>query len=196
MIYLSHEISEIKRISLNYGLRYSVFATTRQKDDYTDLIEEDLIFHKKEAITHQGFEPRITANFSISKTSSLKAGFSRNYQFIHLLSKSTSGTPLDVWQPSNKLIKPQRGDQVSMGYFRNFNENNYETSVEVFYKDMKNLTDYKNGANILLISFFESEVVTEKGWAKGVEFMFNKNLGKLNGWVGYSHSRSIKNLLI
>ncbi|MFC1493347.1 carboxypeptidase-like regulatory domain-containing protein, partial [candidate division KSB1 bacterium] len=188
--YFSHETSAIPRLKINYGARYSMFSTKGEEDIIDEFIDDDIVFHKKEETTYKGLEPRITANFSLTNTSSIKAGFARNFQYIHLLSKSTSGTPLDVWQPSSSIIKPQRADQVSLGYFQNFRDNTYEASVEVYNKDMKNLTDYKNGADIFLTSFFESELVFGRGWAYGIEFLLKKNTGKLNGWIGYSLAKS------
>jgi hypothetical protein len=103
-----------------------------------------------------------TAIYSIlamNETTSFKLGYARNYQYIHLLSNSTSGTPLDIWQPSSSRLKPQRADQLSFGYFRNFDNNAYDLSIEVFYKDMQNQVDFENGANIILSTLFESDLV-------------------------------------
>ncbi len=192
VVYFSHETSLIPGMKINYGARYSTFTTKGEDDEIDDFLDDDIVFHKKEKTTYKGFEPRMTANIGLTNTSSIKAGYARNFQYIHLLSKSTSGTPLDVWQPSSSIIKPQRADQVSLGYFQNHKNNTYESSVEVYHKDMKNLTDYKNGADIFLTSFFGSELVIGRGWATGVEFLLKKNVGKINGWIGYSYSRSLR----
>jgi outer membrane receptor protein involved in Fe transport len=101
-----------------------------------------------------------------------------------------SGTPLDIWQPSSSNIKPQRADQISIGYFKNLPESNLEFSTEAYYKDLKNQIDYKDGADLILKSFFESELVFGKGWAYGLEFLLRKNSGDLTGWISYSFSTS------
>jgi len=116
--------------------------------------------------------------------------YARNQQYLHLLSTSTSTTPIDVWQPSTNIVKPGIADQVALGYFRNFNNNNYETSLEVYYKNMQNLIDYKNGADILFNENVEAELVFGKGWSYGAEFFLKKNLGKFNGWIGYTWSKT------
>lgn len=99
---------------------------------------------------------------------------------------------MDVWQPCSNKVKPQRSDQISLGYFRNFNDNDYEMSVELYYKDMQNQIDFKNGANIFLGTFFESELVFGRGWAYGSEFFLKKRLGKLTGWIGYTLSKTLR----
>jgi hypothetical protein len=108
---------------------------------------------------------------------------------MHMLSNSTSGTPLDVWQPSSTKVKPQQSDQYSLGYFQNLG-NGYEFSVETYYRDLQNVIDFKDGANIVLRNYFESELVFGKGWAYGFEFMVRKNIGDLSGWISYTWSNS------
>jgi len=193
--YLSHEFQPLERLRLDYGLRYTLFSVEGQPDifDFSEVDEPPVIdFHEKESKYYTGFEPRLMANFLMNSMSSVKLGFARNFQYIHLLSSSTSGTPLDVWQPSSTRVKPQRSDQVSFGYFRNMDDNRYEISVEAYYKDMQNLTDFKNGANVFLGTFFESELVFGRGWAYGVEFLLRKRLGRLTGWIGYTLSKTLR----
>ena len=124
--------------------------------------------------------------YILDETSSIKAGYSRNYQYMHLLSNTTSTTPLDIWQPSSNNVEPGIADQYSVGYFRNFLENNYETSVEVFYKDLKNQIDYRNGADLLLNDRVEAELVYGRGWSYGLELFIKKNFGDFTGWIGYT----------
>ena len=148
-------------------------------------------YSNNQLITSYGhIEPRVSANFILSPRNSLKASYSRNSQYLHLLSNSTSGSPFDIWIPSSKIIAPQQSDQVSLGYFRNFKDNQIETSIEVYYKNMTNLIDYKNGADILLNKYVESQLVFGNGKSYGAEFLIKKNYGKLQGWVGYTLSKT------
>ncbi|MFC1724167.1 TonB-dependent receptor domain-containing protein [candidate division KSB1 bacterium] len=192
-VYLSHEFDPSEKLKFDYGLRYSMFNVFGPGDyyvfDYSDEMQE-LKSYKKGNITYSGLEPRFTMNYLFNESSSVKLGYARNFQYIHMFSRSMSGTPLDIWQPCSETIKPQRSDLVSVGYFRNFDSNKYETSVEVYYKDLRNQIEYKNGANIFLGNFIESELTFGKGWAYGVEFFVRKNFGKLTGWLGYTISKS------
>jgi hypothetical protein len=192
-LYVAHEFEATDRLKLNYGLRYSRFSINRKGDSYNFTDIEDLPefeFRGKEHVTYQGLEPRITANYRLTGSSSVKIGFSRNYQNIHMLSNSTAGTPIDVWQPSSQRVKPQIADQISLGYFRNFGNNNFNFSAEIFYKDMKNQVDFKNGANIVLSTLFETDLTFGIGRAYGIEFLLKRKTGKLSGWIGYSLAKA------
>ena len=197
--YISHEWEVSRKFKFDYGFRTSVFAVMGEKDifdieDMSDLPNEfwDIEFHRREDKLYPGFEPRITINYLFNPWSSWKLGYSRNYQNVHQLSNTTSGTPLNVWHPSSSNVKPQRADQISLGYFRNYEDKNIEMSFELFYKDMRNQIDYKDGADLYLSSLFESEVAFGKGWAYGTELFLKKRIGSLVGWVGYTWSRSKK----
>jgi hypothetical protein len=107
-----------------------------------------------------------------------------------MLSNAISGTPFDVWQPSSGRVKPQRSDQTSLGYFKNFEGGEYEISTEIYYKDLSDIIDLRDGADLFLKNYFESELVFGKGWAYGIEFYLKKNFGNLTGWIGYSISKS------
>ena len=124
----------------------------------------------------------------LDETSSIKLGYARNTQNIHLLSTASTSTPLDIWQPSTALIKPEVSDLVSVGYFRNFYNNEYQTSIEFYYKDMQNLIEYKNGADIFLNEFIESQLVFGNGWSYGMELYVEKKVGKFTGWLSYTLS--------
>ena len=119
-------------------------------------------------INYSGFEPRFSASFCLNEVSSIKASFQRTYQYIHLLSSSTSENPTDIWVPSSTNVKPGSAEQYSMGYFRNFFDNKFETSVEVYYKDMHNQIDYKDGANVLLNEYVEADWLLVKEGHYGV----------------------------
>jgi outer membrane receptor protein involved in Fe transport len=192
-IYLAHELQTNNRFKLNYGLRYCYFSINGLGDRYdfsnvTDLPYFD--FHEQESTNYGGFEPRFIANYQFKESISYKFGYARNYQNIHMISKSTPGTPLDVWQPSSSRIKPQCADQITAGVFRKLNHSTYDLSIELFYKHLKNQVDFENGANIIMSTLFESNLVYGTGYAYGIEFLLKKQLGKLTGWVGYSLSKS------
>jgi hypothetical protein len=193
--YAAHELKVTQQLILNYGLRYSLFPADRIRDtfDFSNIDDPPLIdFHGNEKVIYRGAEPRLTINFAWNENNSVKLGYARNYQYLHQISNSTSGTPLDVWQSSSSRVKPQRADQVSLGYFHHPIQDSWEFSSEVFYKDMHNLVDFKNGANIFVSTFFESDLAFGKGEAYGIEFLFKKKMGELTGWIGYSLAKSIR----
>ncbi|MEM9849465.1 MAG: TonB-dependent receptor, partial [Bacteroidota bacterium] len=196
-IYLQNEQKVSDRLSLNYGLRYSLFDYRGEGTAY-EFTENGAIlsateYEKGESIQfYHGLEPRLSANYLLNNSSSLKLGYNRNYQYIHLLTNATSSTPTDVWILSSNNIKPQIADQVSLGYFRNFKDNMFETSVEVYYKDMQNVIDYRNGANLFFNNEIEGDLVFGDGRAFGAEFFVKKTKGKLTGWISYTLSRTLR----
>jgi hypothetical protein len=195
--YLSNSQQLTEKLRLYYGLRLALFSNIGPGEFYefgengqlsgTKNIE-DFEFVK----TRGGLEPRLGLNYIINSKSSVKTSYNRIYQFLHLLSNSTTTTPTDLWLPSSNNVKAQIADQVSAGYFRNFKNNEFESSVEVYYKDLKNQIDYRNGAELVFNSTVEAELVFGRGWAYGAEFMFKRNFGKLNGWVSYTLSRTFR----
>ena len=130
--------------------------------------------------------------YIINQNNSIKASYQRIYQYLHLLSNSTSGNPTDLWLPTSNNIKPQWADQWSLGYFKNLGSNKYETSVEIYYKNMYNLIDYKPGADIVLNPNVESQLLFGKGNAYGAEFFFKKKEGMFTGWISYTLSRTFR----
>lgn len=135
-------------------------------------------------------EPRISVKYEINEESSVKASYNRMSQYLHLISNTTASTPLDVWLPSTNNIKPQIVDQYALGYFKNFNNNMFETSVEVYYKDFQNQVDYIDNADLLLNEFIEADLLTGIGRAYGAEFFIKKLKGKYTGWISYTLARS------
>lgn len=133
-----------------------------------------------------GVEPRFLLKYQINRNVSLKASYSLMNQFVHLLSASTASTPLDLWIPSSDIVKPQRAQQVSLGYFQNFGNDSYELSIEGFYKALQNQVEYKEGANIFKDSQIEEILTFGKGWSAGAEFFVRKRVGKFNGFAGYT----------
>jgi len=180
------------RWQMNVGLRYALFQQTGpytrfNRDENGNTIDSVIYTPGKIVQSYNGFEPRLTMRYSLGKTSSLKAGVTRNLQFIHLVTNAGTTLPTDVWVPSTFRVKPQIGWQYSAGYFRNFKDNNWETSVEAYYKSMDNQIEYKEGYTPG-IGDQEESFVFGKGWSYGAEFYVNKAKGRLTGWVGYSLS--------
>lgn len=193
--YLSHEWKATERLRVNYGLRYSHFfvlgpGTTYRYDAEDQPIDSTSYGSGELVADYGGIEPRVTATYLLDGQSSVKASYARNRQYVHLLSNSTSTTPTDVWLPSSESIQPEIADQLAVGYFRNFADNRYEASVELYYKDLQNQIEYENGADLLLNADVESQLVFGRGYAYGAEFMVKKSLGKFTGWASYTWSRT------
>ena len=186
-VYAQDEWKISDRLSINFGTRISSFT---QVGEYTSLITGKK-YAKGEAVkTYFGFEPRISGKYSLSAVSSLKAAITRNNQYVHLVSNSNSTLPGDIWVPSTETVKPQIAVQYALGYFQNFLNNNYETSLEVYYKDMKNQIDYREDYVPDVSVNLEKEFVFGRGYSYGAELLLRKTKGKLNGWVGYTWSKT------
>jgi hypothetical protein len=193
--YVSHETEILPGIKINYGLRYSLFnllgpGHTNTYDDNGDILTTN--YYPKTSIikTYSAFEPRIAANYMIDESNSIKAAYTRTAQYLHLLSNSTTTNPSDLWVPSSNNIKPQFCDQWDLGYFKNFSDNEYEASIDFYYKNMQNLIDYKNGADLQLNPTVESLLLNGKGRSYGAEFLIRKRFGTLSGWIGYTLSKT------
>ncbi len=198
-LYLSNEQKISKRLSLNYGLRYSNFiqfgpGEIVTYDAYGQNISSKLYGNWETVSSYNGLSPRISSVYLLNESSSLKASYSRTYQFLHLLSNSTSSTPTDVWIPSSNNIKPQESDQYSLGYFKNFKDNTYQLSAEVYYRDMRNVIDYRDGAEVTFNPTVESELLYGIGRAYGLELLFKKTQGKFTGWISYTLAKSEKQI--
>ncbi len=195
--YLSSEQRLFSRLKIYYGLRYALFSNIGPGEFYEfndagDLVQTILADSGEFFRTQGGLEPRLAINYLLNDHSAVKASYNRIYQFMHLLTNTTTTTPTDLWLPSSNNVKPQIADQVSLGYFRNFKNNEYEFSFETYYKGLKNQIDYKNGAELIFNSTVEAELVFGRGWAYGAELMFKRSMGRLNGWVGYTWSRTLR----
>ena len=194
-IYLSHQYSFSKEWKVEYGARITAFSLMGAGNTYTydkDGNVTDTIQYKPGQLikTYLNIEPRATASYLMNSENSLKASYSRNTQNMHLLSNSTSGNPTDLWIPSSNNVKPEIADQISIGYYRNFNDNNYEFSIEGYYKFFQNQIDYKNGAQISLNENVESQILFGQGRAYGLEVFLKKKYGRFNGWLSYTLSRT------
>ena len=184
-------------LKLQYGVRFSNFIGLGPSTvyDYNDEHEKiDSVSYKRgECVSYYpNVEPRLSANFRLNETSSVKASYTRTCQFVHLIQSSTVAMPTDYWMPSSNTVKPQTCSQVSVGYFRNFNENMYESSVEVYYKKMNNQIDYENGTNLYLNVDLEAYLLYGHSRSYGLELFVKKELGDLTGWISYSLSKSEK----
>ena len=140
--------------------------------------------------TYTNLEPRFSLAYQIAKDRSLKLSYNRMAQYLHLISNTNSPTPIDVWAPSGKFIKPQLLDQIGIGYFKTFQNNQYNLEIEAFYKKIKNRLDYIDGAELIANDAIEQILLSGKARASGLEFLFRKNEGKLTGWIAYTLSRS------
>ncbi|HEX8041270.1 MAG TPA: TonB-dependent receptor [Chryseosolibacter sp.] len=196
-----HNLSE--KWSLSAGLRYSYFLRFGKEDIYTfnyDLpdgrypsIRDTVSYNNGEVIKrYSGFEPRISLSFLINTMSSVKASYYRGFQYLHLISNTSSSTPQDYWVTSGPYLKPQSGDQYSLGFFRNLEDHRYEFSVEGFYKNIANAVDYMEGADITLNPSLEAGLSQGKGLAYGVEVLLKKSTGRVSGWLAYTWSRSLR----
>lgn len=198
-IYATNTLALSDRLEIIYGLRFSTFSALG-KGDYYELdgnnVVIDTISYKsgKFVKTYFNLEPRLSMAYKLNDFSSVKAAYARTTQNMHLLSMSTFSSPYDRWISSSNNIKPQIADQFTLGYFRNFSDNTYEFSTEVYYKDLKNQIDLRDNATFDRNDDIESEVLTGKGRAYGVELMLKKRRGRLTGWVAYTLSKSEKKI--
>lgn len=193
-VYISNEHRISDRFTAIYGLRYSMFnnigGTYYNFDSNFNSIDSTVYNSSEIHNTYGGLEPRLGMNFKIDSVSSVKASYNRMYQYMHLASNSTSSSPLDIWFASSPNVKPQRADQIALGYFRNFKDNAIEASIEVYYKDMSNSIDFKNNAELLLNEKLEGELRFGDARAYGLELFFRKQKGRLTGMVGYTLART------
>ncbi len=202
-----HKISN--KLTLQYGVRLSNFMRLGQdelniyQNDNPLLFNEELqIYEAAEPIgtekisksdqieTFTNLEPRVALAYVFNDNTSIKASYNRMAQYLHLLSNTNSPTPLDVWAPSGKYIKPQLLNQYALGYFKNFKDNVYSIETEVFYKDIENRIDYIDGANLIANNAIEQDILNGEARAYGLELLLRKNQGKFKGWLAYTLSKS------
>ncbi|MBK8819235.1 MAG: TonB-dependent receptor [Saprospiraceae bacterium] len=186
-VYFLDDMKLTNKIFMNTGLRLSLFS---QIGPYTSLVDGTQYAKGDHVKTYGGIEPRWSLNYRVNKELSIKSGVSVTTQYIHLVSNSASTLPADVWVPSTELVKPQRGIQYALGVFKNFKNDMYETSFEVYYKDLQNQIDYADNYVNDISKDLENSFVFGKGRAYGAEFFVKKSLGKWNGWIGYSLART------
>lgn len=203
-VYAEDEFDLSPELALIAGLRYSAFLlqgpdVVNLYPDNTPRNEETIggsfIYGNNDLVkSYHGAEPRIALRYEMENSSSVKLGLNRTRQYIRQISNSASITPADYWKASDPYLKPLIADQLALGYFRNFDNNQYETSLEIYYKDIRNEVDYKNGARIILNENLEQVLINGIGQAYGAELMIKKNKGKMTGWLAYTYSRSFKKI--
>ena len=191
-LYLQDDIEVSDKIQLNAGMRYSTFSqvgpyTIFQSDANGNHTDSTRYKRGQTIRTYGGFEPRLTMRVGLSDAASIKAAVAHNLQYIHLVSNAGSTLPTDLWVPSTYIVRPQKSWQYSAGYFHNFLDNTLETSVELYYKSMRNQIEYREGYTPSLKDP-EQEFVFGKGWSYGAEFFINKTRGRYTGWLGYTLS--------
>lgn len=199
-LFISDDYNLSKALSFNLGLRYSYYAFLGPTDqniyvpglpkNEDSLLSTENYGNNEVVQTYGGPEIRVSGRYSFSPSFSVKGSYNNNYQFIHSLTTNTTASPTDTWKLSDLNIKPQRANQFSLGLFKNLDGNTYELSLEGYYKLSDNILDYKVGADLMLNENIESEVLQGEGKAYGLEFLLRKNIGKLNGWIGYTYARS------
>lgn len=198
-LYMSNEHKIGSRLTLKYGLRWSIFnnigkGTVYRYDEQYEKTDSSSYPAGEIYQTYMHLEPRFSLAWKLDEFSSIKAAYTRNVQYVHLAQNSTAGTPLDVWFPSSPNVKPQLGDQFSAGYFHYFPKEKLDASVEGFYKLNHNAIDFKDHAELLLNEYLEGELRFGKAWSYGLEFLVRLNEGRLNGWVSYTWSRTFRKI--
>ena len=199
-IYFQEEWDINEDLKINVGFRLSAYQhigpfTRYYKNPYSGATDSTTTYSNFESIkTYFGPEPRFSARYLLPDKSSFKFGFAHNYQYIHLASVSSVSLPTDLWFPSTEKVKPQVGTQYSIGYFRNFLKNNYEVSVEAYYKDLNNLIEYKENSfpEDNLNNNVDNQLTFGNGYSYGAEFFIKKRTGDFNGWIGYTYSKTMR----
>lgn len=208
-VYLDAESQLSDKINISYGLRYSLFyrlgsSTINYYDNdqavifntNTEIYEKGTptstkYFGKNKVIkSYNNFEPRFSVSYQLNENQAIKASYNRMTQYLQLISNTSSPTPLDVWMPSDKYIKPQLADQVALGYFKNILNGDYSFEIETYYKEIQNRLDYIDGADLIANNAIEQVILNGQMRSYGLEIMLKKNKGKFNGWIAYTLSKS------
>lgn len=197
--YFANDLSFGDNVKLNYGLRVSAFSVLGPGEFYSydhngNLTDSSNYGHSRIVKTYFNLEPRFSMNVKLSPQNTFKFSYVRNVQNLHLLSNSVSSNPTDLWIPSSPNVKPEIADQVSMGLYRDFQQNKYEISGEAYYKLLWNQIDYRDGAELAVNEQVESQLLYGKGKAYGLELFLKKKTGNLTGWVSYTLSRTLRKI--
>jgi hypothetical protein len=200
-LYISDKYIINNAFSIEGGLRYSLFnylgpATVNHYVDGQPKTEDNITGKSEYSglnviKTYGGPEVRLSGRYAFSPTLSVKGGYNSGRQYIHVLSNTAAMAPTDIWKLSDPNINPQKGDQVSLGLYKNLKSNTIETSIEVYYKRIKDYLDYKSGAVLVLNHHIETDVISTRGKAYGIELLVRKSNGKMNGWISYTYSRTL-----
>ncbi|WP_297336290.1 TonB-dependent receptor [Algoriphagus sp.] len=188
------------RLGMEAGLRWGLYQQMGPGVDYIyendepnsdSAVLDSIQYRGLESIKfYQGLEPRLAFRWLLSNRLSIKSAFNRNFQYVQVASNSSAGLPIDRWILAGKYVRPLRSDQISLGVYQNFDGDRWELSVEGYYKDLRNVIDLRNGAQVLFTDQVETEVLTGNGWAYGLEFLARKTIGKTTGWLAYTWSRA------
>ena len=204
-LYIEDNWKVNNRMTIRGGLRYSSFYNLGARDvvNYNptangtvrnDLITDTTNYSSREIIESfdglQGLEPRLGINFKTTENTAIKASYNRMRQYIHLISNTTSSLPIDTWRPAGRYIDPGTADQIALGWNRNFKGGEWQLSIETYYKSMRDLVDFKNGAQPTGVDNIEVALMTGRGRSYGLEMQLDKKIGQLTGWVAYTYSRS------
>jgi len=208
-LYISAEHKLSEKLSVNYGLRYSNFQRLGKEEISTYANDQAVVFNEefqiyeeatptgtvaygknKKIASFDNFEPRLSVAYALNDNRSLKLGYNRMSQYIHLISNTASATPLDIWAPGDRYLKPEISDQIALGYFQNFKDDDYSLEVETFYKKIKNRADYIDGAELVAHKAIERVLLNGEARSYGLELMAKKNTGKLTGWLSYTLSKA------
>ncbi len=199
-VYIGDNFEFSPKLSVYAGIRYSFYQNLGPRNVYiypasgskeASNIQDTVRYGAGKAIaTYHGAEPRLSVRYALTEHASVKFSYNRMRQYVQMLSNTTAITPTDIWKLSDRYIRPQVGDQVSLGFYKTMRNSTIDISLEGYYKTMENLVDFKNGARLLLNHHIETDVVNAKGKAYGAEFMIKKSTGKLNGWMSYTYSRT------
>jgi hypothetical protein len=204
-LYIEDNWKVTNRLTIRGGLRYSSFYNLGARDvvNYNptangtvrnDLITDTTNYGSREIIESfdglQGLEPRLGINYKATENTAIKASYNRMRQYIHLISNTTSSLPIDTWRPAGRYIDPGTADQIALGWNRNFKGGEWQLSIETYYKSMRDLVDFKNGAQPTGVDNIEVALMTGRGRSYGLEMQLDKKIGQLTGWVAYTYSRS------
>lgn len=199
--YVGDNFEVSSKISLYAGIRFSMFQYLGPKNVYayqageskeaSSIIDTVHYGAGKPIATYSGVEPRFSIRYSLPRSSSIKFSYNRMRQYIQVLSNTTTIAPTDLWKLSDSYIRPQVGDQFSIGYYKTWRGSVFEFSAEAYYKTIQNAVDFKNAAVVLMNHHVETDIVNATGKAYGIEFLIKKAVGKFNGWMSYTYSRSL-----
>ena len=201
-LYFTHDYKPTPRLTFRAGMRLSCFQNIGEDDFYAfeyagslAFVTDTVHYGKGEVFnTVINPEPRVAAMYQLDEHSSVKASYSRTVQYAQVASSATGGLPFDVWFPTSPNVKPQKCDQYALGYFRNFKNDAIETSVEVYYKNMQNVIDFKDNAITFGYLLVDGQLRVGKGRSYGAELLVRKNVGKFTGWISYTYSRTFRTI--
>jgi hypothetical protein len=197
--YLNNELIISNKIGIDYGLRYSTFFLLGESTVYTYSPEMEMTdsvnYLSGELVKfYHSLEPRFSLRYQLNGISSVKISYSKTVQFQHLIGNSSVGLPSDVWIPASKYIKPQSANQIAIGYYRLFAENQYEFSMETYYRKMYHVIDYRDNADLFLNPHVETQVLSGNGQSCGLEFYLEKKVGRMTGWLSYTLSKTTRQI--